>query len=491
MREVSWIGPSGGPGRATPGRVGTAAAETRPVDLRGRVLRQVLFCAVAPSLLLAAGKAHLAARTFWIVFLLLAFHAVVSKRRIELLCLAIGVSPFINLFRDFAFHNIVSVLFGGILLHAFVREPGETRLALRRNPLAVAMIALVTLYYVASFIVTKHYSVNLRLYDFAFAMLAILLIGRRLGPLSAALRGITVSACAVGAAMLPHVQSDAAQRLGLIALEGKSMGNPVQLGIPLALGFLAVVVDRGRWLDLERRPGLRLLLGLPTVMLLALTTSRASWLVAGAGVLLTLLFGRRQRLRTLLAIGLGLLAVQLVLLSSFGPMLRTGLERTFGEDRTASQRSSGRSDQWLVARYAFSRSFGSVLHGYGPGNGVAVYDNFSPQVEGVLFVGPAAFHSLFMQVGVETGLLGLAPLLAWLLIAGWKVLWGTRRSRTVLPLVCFVGYVLIVMTVSGNDTISGALLGIALLAATKPREAVRPAAAEGFERRLRPAQIPA
>jgi len=450
-----------------------------------------LFCALAPTLLLAGGRAHLAARAFWVVFFLLAFHAVVSKRHIELICLAVGLSPFINLFRAFAFYNLVSVLFGAIVLHAYLREPIGARLALRRNRLAVALTAFVTIYYLATLAVTRQYFVALRFYDFAFAMLGILVIGRRLGPLSAALRGITVSACAVGAAMLPHVRSDSPDRLGLIFLEGMSLGNPVQLGVPLALAFLALVVDRGRWLDLEGRPGLRLLLGFPTVVLLAMTTSRASWLVASAGVLVTLLFGHRQRLRMLLAIGLGLLAVQLVLLSAFGPMVQKGLDRTFGENRTAGQRSSGRSDQWLVAQYAFSRSFGSVVHGYGPGSGVAVYDNFSPQVEGVLLVGRAAFHSLFMHIGIETGLLGLVPLLAWLMIAGRKILLGTRRSRAVLPLVCFAGYVLIVMTVSGNDTVSGTYLGIALLAAMKPSEAVRPTATYKSERRLRPIEASA
>jgi hypothetical protein len=38
----------------------------------------------------------------------------------------------------------------------------------------------------------------------------------------------------------------------------------------------------------------------------------------------------------------------------------------------------------------------------------------------------------------------------------------------IFPLVCFLGYGLIVLTVSGNDTISGTYMGVGLLATLLP-----------------------
>ena len=55
-------------------------------------------------------------------------------------------------------------------------------------------------------------------------------------------------------------------------MDGYVLGNPTQLGIPLALGFLGVIVDRGRWLGIEEHPFLRWLILVPTLPLLALST---------------------------------------------------------------------------------------------------------------------------------------------------------------------------------------------------------------------------
>jgi O-antigen ligase len=72
-----------------------------------------------------------------------------------------------------------------------------------------------------------------------------------------------------------------------------------------------------------------------------------------------------------------------------------------------------------------------------------------------------------MQVGVEAGLLGLVPVAMWLGVVLRQVWRQTTRSGLLFPLVCFLGYGVIVLTVSGNDVFSGLFLGIALSATVR------------------------
>ena len=142
-------------------------------------------------------------------------------------------------------------------------------------------------------------------------------------------------------------------------------------------------------------------------------------------------------------------AVQGVLMSPYAPALQKGINRTFGDKRTARQRTSGRSDQWKVAYYAFSKSLESMVRGYGPGLGAIVYAKYSREVEDVKYgVGKKVLlHSLFMQIGVEAGLVGLGLLFLWLGILAFKIITRVPKEKILFPLICFFGYVFIVITV--------------------------------------------
>jgi O-antigen ligase len=74
-----------------------------------------------------------------------------------------------------------------------------------------------------------------------------------------------------------------------------------------------------------------------------------------------------------------------------------------------------------------------------------------------------AWHSLYLQVAVEAGLAGLGPVVVWLILALVRILFWTRRAGVIFPLTCFVGYMMITLTVSGQDTNAGVLVGIGLL----------------------------
>jgi O-antigen ligase len=439
------------------------------VRFRQRVLAQIILCAAPTALFLFRGSSEAAGRVFWLLTAGLVLRLVLLGRRDELLCVLLGLSPFANLLRGFVFYNVIAVLFSAAVVFHVVRSPRRMNEVFRVYPLAGWFVAFLAGYYALSFALTWDYSANLRLFDLAGAVLMILIIGRSRQLLAASLTATTISAITIGIVMLPYIRDGSAERLGRIFIGGHSLGNPVQLGTPLALGFLALVIDDGRWLKLERSPIARAV-GIGVVfVLLALTTSRAGWVVAAAGTIIGLgVYGRRS-LQVLALIGVCAVMFTLLLASQFGGPLRDGLERTFSGDRSARSRTSGRSDQWIVAYSAVASSPAHLLWGYGPGNGPTVYSEQSVKVDGIEYaVGEeAALHSLYMQVGVEAGLLGLIPVIFWLGAVLLSAASLARRSRIAFPLTAGVGFALVATTVSGQDVVSGVLLGLGLLATAR------------------------
>lgn len=430
---------------------------------------QVLLCAIPVGGLLAVGMARMAGLVYWGLFTILWLRLAILGRHHELIALLIALFPFTNLLRGFApFFSIIVVLLGVAVAYYNMLSPGTIWQVLQRYRMVMWMFVFAIVYYIWSLILTGKYEVTIRIFELAFSVLLILILGRSRKMLGPAIIGIITSACIVGLAMLPHIGTVVGERLGEMVVQGYALGNPVQLGIPLALAFLALTVDRGRWLNLERHLLIRVLLLFPTVTLLALTASRASWLVAIGGLVATMLLGR-SRVRMLVITGFGALAIQLVLISPFGGGFQKGIERTFSEDRSAGNKTSGRSDQWVVSYYAFTESVGRMIYGYGPGMGQDVYASYSRRIPTIEFkVGSRmALHSLYMQVGVEAGLIGLIPLVAWLLVGlyrtiRWSLIYGLQ-----FPLVCLLGFILVAMTTSGFDTVSGSLLGVGLLATSR------------------------
>jgi hypothetical protein len=69
-----------------------------------------------------------------------------------------------------------------------------------------------------------------------------------------------------------------------------------------------------------------------------------------------------------------------------------------------------------------------------------------------------------VQLAVETGLLGLVPFIFWLAVLFNRNVRWVRRTRMIFPLVCFLGYLIIIATVSGNDSMSAIFLGLGILA---------------------------
>jgi O-antigen ligase len=157
--------------------------------------------------------------------------------------------------------------------------------------------------------------------------------------------------------------------------------------------------------------------------------------------------------------------IPILLASPAGPALNAAFDRTFSEERAARNRTSGRSDQWVVAWAALQEDAGSLIWGHGPGSGPRVYARKSWELPSIEFQtgNEMSLHSFYMQLAVETGLLGSILYAVLIGAIGGRVVRGLRGD--LLPLLAFGGYLLIAATVSGTDTASGMYLGIGLLGA--------------------------
>jgi O-antigen ligase len=138
---------------------------------------------------------------------------------------------------------------------------------------------------------------------------------------------------------------------------------------------------------------------------------------------LTLLFVKSQRRTAIPAVILIGVATIGVLASGRGSIIQKYANKVLAEDRTLSQRTSGRSDMYV----AFTRSIGqSPVWGFGPGSGSSMYTS-----GGETFV----LHSLFLQIGMETGMIGLTALAAFyigLFYRSWRHL---KFTHEVVPLI--------------------------------------------------------
>ena len=77
------------------------------------------------------------------------------------------------------------------------------------------------------------------------------------------------------------------------------------------------------------------------------------------------------------------------------------------------------------------------------------------------------FHSLFMQVVVETGVLGLALLAVWFAPTLARAVKWLGKYGEALPLAAIAGYLCIGATVGAQGMGSGVFLGLGLLASSR------------------------
>jgi len=346
------------------------------------------------------------------------------------------------------------------------------------------MLLFTVAYWLVSFSLTGDYSSNLRALELSLSVCAIWMLARSSRRyLFTALVGIILSALAICIGMMPF-----GERLGMASVGGFGLGNPISLGIPLVLAVTLAIADRGKWLFLEGRTLLRATVGVISAALLLMTTSRGAVAVMLGILTVLLLAGGRQRRLVVVFLVLLLLAVPVLLATSRGQYLDQWYERTTSSERTWSQVSSGRSDQWLLFPRLFRES---PIWGFGPGLGRTQYAKYSSLNEGVTYRPGkrAEWHSLYLQLGVETGLMGLICLTCFVVALLVTTVKHFHRTKEIVPFLGLAGFLIVALSVSGMDAISGVLLGLAFLS-TSPRVAGRKTVTHNLAERIVPLTRP-
>jgi O-antigen ligase len=299
-----------------------------------------------------------------------------------------------------------------------------------------------------SYMYTGTYSSNMRMLELGFSAAAIFLLGSYRSYLATALAGIGLTAVAVGAGLSPY-----GHRLGMADIGDRSMGNPISLGLPAALVLLMGLAHGGRWLLAEARPVFRSVLMMAVAVCLLLSTSRGSWLVTVIGFLVIFASTRQRRLSILLSLVPLVIVGGLVLASGRGEYIRMYLGRAIDPGQSMAERTTGRSKQWVALPEILA---GSPVWGHGPGAGMETNIRYT----GI----HKAFHSLYLQVAVELGGIGIVLLT---MLLGSLVARGVRHRRMTgdaVPLMGITCFMTIVVSVSGIDAISGVFLGLGFLA---------------------------
>lgn len=119
---------------------------------------------------------------------------------------------------------------------------------------------------------------------------SVYLLGRHPRYLASALTGMSIAILSVAMGMI-----GLGGRLGEAYLNGIHVGNPYLLGFPTALVLLLAVADNGKWLFMQHFRILKNVLIAMCGIILLLTTSRGSWLVALVGIVVIIFFQSQQR----------------------------------------------------------------------------------------------------------------------------------------------------------------------------------------------------
>jgi O-antigen ligase len=241
------------------------------------------------------------------------------------------------------------------------------------------------------------------------------------------------------------------ERLGMAEVDGERLGNPISFGIPMALVFLLSLAENGRWLMLQEKPVLRVLINIGAGILLLLSTSRGSWAVVSVSLLI-LLVGQRNRMKL---IGyLAVIAGALLLWDRLGDsaVVQKYMAKTFDSPEYWSAENNARVAQWESFPHAFGEA---PPWGFGPGTGKAVSLKYSGH--------KLIWHSLYLHMAIECGFIG-ACLLAFFLLT--LVVRGIRYASwtgELAPLIGVVGFMVIASTIPAIDGASGLFLGFGLL----------------------------
>jgi O-antigen ligase len=361
---------------------------------------------------------------------------------------AISIIPAILLMRNQYFYSSLVAIFAIGLLLWWALCPSEVWSLLGHGVRLTFVLACV-LYWAASWLNTSDVHSNMHALEFFLVASSVFLLGGHRSSLAAGLLGMALTVLCVGIGVFPY-----GERLGLVRINSISLGNPVTLGLSAALVFLLCVAERGRWLGLESYPALRFMVSLGSAAMLMLSTSRGSWLMAFVGLVCILAFGKTYRRSAWwMVVLVPTVALFITLLTGRGVSVVKFYSAVATADTTLSKKTTGRFNQWQRFPEVFENS---PIWGYGGGSGASIYHEFGGK--------ELQWHSLYLQVLVETGSVGFLIYGFLLLAIGNRARIHLSATGEVVPLIAVVCYLVIGLSVAAIDGISGVYLGLGLVA---------------------------
>jgi O-antigen ligase len=423
----------------------TSASQSRGKadGLQWPLLFQVALCLIPSMTLLGMGNYSLAATTFYVLFGIVLVGALIRQKPVDVTVLVMGCLPALMLLRDFFFYSSVEG-FLGLAVFIWAIYAQEDFKWLFSSRVVQGLLAFVVVYWLASFARTGDYSENLRAFELAFSAMGIRLLSKHRKYLATALCGIAISGFSIGLALAG--QGD---RLGMVRNDDTRLGNPVTFGVPMALILILCLAERGRWMTLDVSAFRRFSITAVAGVFLLLSTSRGSWTVAAACIV-TMLFFAPRRLEIVRLLVIGTVAVSIWAHFADTSTLEKYIYKTFYSEEEWSS-VNARVAQWQSFPVAFSDA---PIIGFGPGSGKGVSQRYSGH--------NLIWHSLYMQIGIECGSVGLV-LLA--LLLGALVLNGFRHLRVhgeIAPLLGVIGFMTIAVSIPAVDGVCGLLLGFSL-----------------------------
>jgi O-antigen ligase len=414
------------------------------------------ICAIPALTILLFGGRTQSAQWLYLSILVVFGYCCLFREYARLSTVIIGLIPLIMLLRNDFYYNLPIALLAASMSIWFFTVPAIV-IELWTNIQIRLMLILSASYWLISYWLTGDYSVNLRVMELSFSVCLIFLLANSPRHLYTGLVGIGLTSLAICIALMPH-----GDRLGMAVIDGQQLGNPISLGTALALMVTLVIADRGRWLGLDKSILGRILCGVTAGVLLLLTTSRGAIAIALVCVLVLLWLGRKQRASVILLLLLLTLAIPLALATPRGIYLEQWFGRTVSTERSLTEISSGRSDQWLLFPRVFMES---PLWGSGPGLGRTEYAKYSQSDPRIVYRQGknADWHAIYLQLGIEAGLIGLIGfgiVVFPILICCFRH-WQTTGE--VVPMLGAVGFLVVAGTVSAMDAISGVFFGLGVL----------------------------
>lgn len=426
------------------------------------ILIKIMICVVPAMGLVGMGKLFAGGKVFFAFLLLFLAYYMVSGKPLSFFALSISVLPVLAFLREGLFYNSVIAILGmGLALRLFI-SPQKFFQLWNNLPLRWLLIVGI-LYWAGAFILTGSYSSGLKILELGFSAGIVYLLAEQRKYLSTALVGAGISLFAIGLALLGY----GAPRLVQAEIEGVTFGNPISFGIPAAFILLYSIVDDGKWLFLQNSAFSRRLVGGTAFIFLLLSTSRGSWAVACVGVFIMLLFSKiRMKMRILMSLMFMCVFLFSLLLTEKGATINKWFDKATDSERSLAEKTTGRFDMWILFPKVLKDS---PILGFGPGSGPKVYATYSISDPNVHFKPGVelAWHSLYLHVGVETGLIGLILLTGFLATLMSKGLVHRRVTGEVGPLLGLLCFMTIGLSVSAFDPLSGLFLGMALLGNTR------------------------